>query len=331
MHYAIQNLRRRGLSSDADLSLARAKYEMRHRAVRTLPVGSGVRLQGRTDLSSQRASSGCCSRGAYERLCGRGAPSTPPRRSQIRVLRWLSAPDPESRGRPAVALAAHRDRALPGGVESLARGALRSRPGGGEHHHAARRRTHPPRARANAHAHYDRRVRHSGRNPGAAELGRRRGVEAARSTPSRGWLEVLPTSTPISAHVRVDDEIHGCPVSKEQVLRVLARALLGTTPDLPGHSVCLECKRQGNVCVVVARGLPCMGPVTKAGCGALCPSLGRDCYGCFGPCDDPNPEALAGQFQELGIGPTDLVHRFRSITGNHPAFRRIGDHKGEGS
>ena len=149
--------------------------------------------------------------------------------------------------------------------------------------------------------------------------------------PEPGWLEVLPTSTPISAHVRVDDEIHGCPVSKEQVLRVLARALLGTTPDLPGHSVCLECKRQGNVCVVVVRGLPCMGPVTKAGCGALCPSLGRDCYGCFGPCDDPNPEALAGQFQELGIGPTDLVRRFRSITGNHPAFRRIGDHTGEGS
>ncbi|HME69624.1 MAG TPA: oxidoreductase [Myxococcota bacterium] len=148
--------------------------------------------------------------------------------------------------------------------------------------------------------------------------------------PEPRWLEVLPTSTPISAHVRVDDEIHGCPVSKEQVLRVLARALLGTTPDLPGHSVCLECKRQGNVCVVVARGLPCMGPVTKAGCGALCPHLGRDCYGCFGPCDDPNPEALADHFQELGVEPADLVHRFRGITGNHPAFRRVGDRKGEG-
>jgi len=149
--------------------------------------------------------------------------------------------------------------------------------------------------------------------------------------PEPRWLEVLPTSTPISAHVRVDDEIHGCPVNKEQVLRVIARALLGTRPDLPGHSVCLECKRQGHVCVVVARGLPCMGPVTRAGCGALCPGLARDCYACFGPCDEPNPEALAARFQDLGLGAADLVHRFRGITGHHPAFRRVGDRKGGGA
>jgi len=147
--------------------------------------------------------------------------------------------------------------------------------------------------------------------------------------PEPQWLEVLPQSTPISAHVQVDSEIHGCPVNKEQVLRALVRALLGTTPDLPGQSVCLECKRQGNVCVVVARGLPCMGPVTKTGCGALCPSLGRDCYGCFGPSDDPNPEALAAHFQGQGLGARDLVHRFRGITGHHPAFRRVGDRSGE--
>jgi len=143
--------------------------------------------------------------------------------------------------------------------------------------------------------------------------------------PRPEWVETLTTSTPISAHVKVDYEIHGCPVNKQQVLRVLVRTLLGTTPDLPGHSVCMECKRKGHVCVLVTRGVPCMGPVTRAGCGALCPGLGRDCYGCFGPAEDPSPEALAARFAQLGLSQRDVTRRFRSITGHLPAFRRVGD------
>jgi len=151
--------------------------------------------------------------------------------------------------------------------------------------------------------------------------------------PRPEWIEALATSTPISEHVRVDAEIHGCPVDRHQVLRVLLRALLGAGSDLPAGSVCMECKRRGNVCVVVAKGTPCMGPVTRAGCGALCPGLGRDCYACFGPSDDPNPEALVERFRQLGLTRGEVVRRLRHITGHAPAFRRMADalEEGEGS
>lgn len=143
--------------------------------------------------------------------------------------------------------------------------------------------------------------------------------------PHPDWIEALPTSTPISEHVKVDYQIHGCPVDKHQVLRVLLRFLLGAGPDLSGASVCLECKRKGNVCVLVAKGSPCMGPVTRAGCGALCPSLGRDCYACFGPADDPNPEALVGRFHGLGLTRQAAALRLRSITGYRAEFRELAD------
>jgi sulfhydrogenase subunit delta len=143
--------------------------------------------------------------------------------------------------------------------------------------------------------------------------------------PHPEWLDVLPTSTPIAEHVKVDAEIHGCPVNAEQVVRVLVRSSLGAASDLPSGSVCLECKRRGNVCVTVARGIPCLGPATRAGCGALCPSLGRDCYGCFGPSDDPNTDALAARFAELGLGPRQVAQRFRGITGTRPAFKDVAD------
>lgn len=143
--------------------------------------------------------------------------------------------------------------------------------------------------------------------------------------PEPRWLECLATSTPISAHVKVDHEIQGCPVNAEQVLRVLLRFLLGTQPDLPGYSVCMECKRRGTPCVLVAKRLPCLGPVTRAGCGALCPSLGRDCYGCFGPSDDPNPEALVEQLRALGYSAAEVARRFRGIYNAQAPFRRVAE------
>jgi coenzyme F420-reducing hydrogenase gamma subunit len=139
--------------------------------------------------------------------------------------------------------------------------------------------------------------------------------------PSPQWLDVLPTSTPVAAHVKVDHEIHGCPVNEAQVLRVLVRLLLGATPDLPGHSVCLDCKRRGHVCVLVSRGLTCLGPVTRAGCGALCPGLGRECYGCFGPSDGAQVAPLADEFLRLGLTEREIARRFSGVTGNAPAFR----------
>ncbi len=143
--------------------------------------------------------------------------------------------------------------------------------------------------------------------------------------PRPEWIETLATSTPIADHVKVDDEIHGCPVDKGQVLRVLLRALLGASSDLPGASVCLECKRAGHACVVVTRGAPCLGPVTRAGCGALCPGVGRDCYGCFGPSDDPNVDALSEQMLRQGLSRRDAALRLRAITGWRPALREAAD------
>jgi len=102
------------------------------------------------------------------------------------------------------------------------------------------------------------------------------------------YLSTLDRSTPISAHVNVDFELRGCPVDKNQLLEVLASALQSRKPRIPTYSVCVECKRRGNICVTVANGTPCLGPVTQAGCGALCTSFARGCYGCFGPQDSPN-------------------------------------------
>ena len=143
--------------------------------------------------------------------------------------------------------------------------------------------------------------------------------------PHPEWIETLATSTPISDHVRVDAEIQGCPVNGEQVLRVLSRLLLGATPDLPLASVCIECKRRGATCVLVARGIPCMGPVTRAGCGAICPALGRDCYGCFGPAADANPASLIRHFEASGLARADALRRLRHINGSRREFRTLAE------
>ena len=97
------------------------------------------------------------------------------------------------------------------------------------------------------------------------------------------YIDSLRTSTPIAEHVHVDFELRGCPIDKRQLIEVIAAFLAGRRPNVRAHSVCIECKRAGRVCVMVAHGTPCLGPMTQAGCGALCPSVGRGCYGCFGP------------------------------------------------
>lgn len=143
----------------------------------------------------------------------------------------------------------------------------------------------------------------------------------AQVYPRPEWIDALATSTPIAEHVPVDYEIQGCPIDPGQARRVLVRALLGTAPDLPGHSVCMECKRQGHVCVLVAKGIPCMGPVTRSGCGALCPAHGRDCYACFGPADTVNAASLARRFGDLGLSRRDVARRLRGLNGWRREFR----------
>jgi sulfhydrogenase subunit delta len=127
------------------------------------------------------------------------------------------------------------------------------------------------------------------------------------------YVSTLATSTPISAHVAVDFELHGCPIDKRQLLEVLTSFLHGRRPNIPSTSVCTECKRRGNVCVTVAHGTPCLGPVTHAGCGALCPSYNRGCYGCFGPMETPNMQALTRRLRVLGMDDVSVDRVFRTF------------------
>ena len=130
----------------------------------------------------------------------------------------------------------------------------------------------------------------------------------------------LAHSTPIAAHVKVDFELWGCPVSGPQMLAVLNALLLGVAPRDNADKVCTECKRHGYPCVLVSRGVPCMGPVTRAGCGALCPGLGRDCYGCYGPAENANTDSLSARFRSLGIAREAIVQRFQSVNNQAPVF-----------
>jgi sulfhydrogenase subunit delta len=115
------------------------------------------------------------------------------------------------------------------------------------------------------------------------------------------YIDTLERSLPVSHYVKVDFELRGCPINKVQLLEVLNALLHGRRPHLPVHSVCIECKRRGTVCVMVARGTACLGPVTQAGCGAICPSFNRGCYGCFGPMETPNTASLGRQWTALGV------------------------------
>jgi coenzyme F420-reducing hydrogenase gamma subunit len=136
------------------------------------------------------------------------------------------------------------------------------------------------------------------------------------------YIDTLATSTPIADHVKVDFELRGCPINKHQLLEVLTAFLHGRRPNIAAHSVCIECKRRGTVCVMVAGGTPCLGPVTQAGCGAICPAYDRGCYGCFGPMETPNTASLARRWSELGVSESGLVRVFRSFNANAEAFRK---------
>lgn len=122
------------------------------------------------------------------------------------------------------------------------------------------------------------------------------------------YISTLDTATPISAHVPVDYELRGCPIDRRQLLETLTALLAGRKPNLPDASVCTECKRNGTTCITVSQGVPCLGPVTHAGCGALCPTYSRGCYGCFGPMTAPNMGALLPILRINGM-PTDAIDR----------------------
>jgi len=143
------------------------------------------------------------------------------------------------------------------------------------------------------------------------------------------YIASLDTSTPIADHVDVDFELHGCPIDRHQLLEVVTALLAGRRPAIPGHSVCQECKARATVCLLVARGEACLGPVTRAGCGALCPAVGRGCFGCFGPADTANTGSLSDQLRRNGTSPVSLARLFRTFNAGAPAFRQASEAQSE--
>jgi coenzyme F420-reducing hydrogenase gamma subunit len=137
-------------------------------------------------------------------------------------------------------------------------------------------------------------------------------------------IELLADSTPVAEHVKVDLELWGCPVSGRQVLDAVRSLLFGVLPREEQDKVCLECKRRQAVCVLVAKGEPCMGPVTRTGCGAICPRFGRDCYACYEPSEQANSAALANRFEGLGLQPDDIARRFLFINSHVEPFNGEG-------
>ncbi|MCL5006295.1 MAG: oxidoreductase [Acidobacteria bacterium] len=136
-------------------------------------------------------------------------------------------------------------------------------------------------------------------------------VSIVYATPE--YIDTLTKSTPIAEHVKVDFELRGCPINKEQLVEVIGAFLQGRKPNVRQHSVCIECKRRGNICVMVAHGTPCLGPATHTGCGAICPSYDRGCYGCYGPMESANAGGLSLVWEGLGANQSDLVQIYRTF------------------
>ena len=148
-------------------------------------------------------------------------------------------------------------------------------------------------------------------------------IRVVYATPQ--YISTLKMSTPIAEHVPVDFELRGCPINKHQLIELITAMLAGRKPNIPAYSVCIECKRRGTVCVVVACGVACLGPVTQAGCGALCPSFDRGCYGCYGPMESPNTGSLTKQFRILGQSDQQIAQSFRSYNAWAWQFRKASE------
>ena len=142
------------------------------------------------------------------------------------------------------------------------------------------------------------------------------------------YINTLATSTAIASHVKVDFELRGCPINKMQLVEVISAFVAGRRPVTPGHSTCIECKLKNNVCVMVAHQKPCLGPVTHAGCGALCPSYSRGCYGCFGPMETPNTVSLSRQMGKLGMDSAALKRIYSTFNVNADEFREERERHG---
>jgi sulfhydrogenase subunit delta len=148
-------------------------------------------------------------------------------------------------------------------------------------------------------------------------------VRVVYATPA--FISTLKLSTPVAEHVEVDFELRGCPINKQHLIELISATLIGRKPNIPTYSVCLECKRKTNVCLAVARGVACLGPVTQAGCGGLCPSFDRGCFGCYGPMESPNTASLTEQFRILGQTDEQITRAFRGFNAWAWQFRKASE------
>jgi coenzyme F420-reducing hydrogenase gamma subunit len=148
-------------------------------------------------------------------------------------------------------------------------------------------------------------------------------VRVVYATPQ--YISTLKLSTPIAEHVPVDFELRGCPINKNQLVELISATLAGRKPNIPTYSVCMECKRRANVCIAVANGIACLGPVTQAGCGAICPSFNRGCYGCYGPMESPNTVSLVNQLRVLGQSDPQIARAFRGFNAWAWQFRKASE------
>ena len=139
------------------------------------------------------------------------------------------------------------------------------------------------------------------------------------------YIKTLETSSPMADHVSVDFELRGCPINKYQLVELLSALLRGSRPKTPSYSVCMECKRRGTVCVAVARQIACLGPVTQAGCGAVCPAYSRECFGCYGPKEQTNVGSLCDHYAQQHTDGAHLVRLIRNFNGYAPDFREASD------
>ena len=316
MRFAVEALRRPRRRRRPRLRLDGAQHAVRHRPLRALPARPDARLPRRPRL-----------RAGTERRAVAGDPGAVSR-PKLAVWKFASCDgcqltllDCEDE---LLALAGEVEIAyFLGGDARDGRRAVRRLARRGLDHHARTTPSASSEVRARlARARHDRRVRDRRRHPGAAQLRRRRRVHLDRLRPAGLHLDARdldadrrPRAGRLRA-ARLPDRQAPAARGDQRATCTAAR------PRVPAHSVCIECKRRGTVCVMVAHGTPCLGPVTHAGCGALCPAYDRGCYGCFGPMETPNTRvAERAAWRELGAGERDLVRVYRTFNAGAEPFR----------
>ncbi|HDL60234.1 MAG TPA: NADH:ubiquinone oxidoreductase [candidate division WOR-3 bacterium] len=123
---------------------------------------------------------------------------------------------------------------------------------------------------------------------------------------------------PLSAYVKVDAALPGCPIEKEPFLKLAGMLIHGVVPKNPDYPVCAECRWKENECLLL-KGEICLGPLTNSGCGAICPSHNTGCIGCWGPIAEENYAAEIKLLIDKGYDLDAVIKRFSIFGGTERA------------